>query len=80
MFVPTSKGTEADQIEVPVAVPELPVEVDHLTDATAVSSLAVPAILSAAAVVEMMLKVGDTIESEGGVPSADGVAGGCAGG
>jgi hypothetical protein len=49
LLVPMYNGTSAVQFVVPVAVPDLPVEVVHVTLATPMLSLAVPASLILAA-------------------------------
>ena len=48
-LVPMNNGTSAVQFVVPVAVPDLPVEVVHVTLTTPMLSLAVPASLMLAA-------------------------------
>jgi hypothetical protein len=65
----------------PEAVPELPVETDHLTLETDTLSAAVPLSVIEDAVVDRMVKAGDTITKLGGVVSVAGglVAGGCTG-
>ena len=70
----------ADQEAAPAAVPESPVPVDHLTDATPVSSDAVPATVMDAAEVERMVEPGVTMRMEGAVVSLGGAAGGSGGG
>ena len=76
MLSPTSKGTTADQLAVPAAAPEAPVDVVHCTDATATLSVAVPPIVRDASEVLTRLNAGETIRNEGGVTSPAGV--GCA--
>ena len=58
VLFPISRGTEADQDVVPVAVPEAPVEVLHWTDMTPTLSLAVP-------LIEIVAEEADTIEEPG---------------
>ena len=55
VFVPTSSGTVADQAVVPEAMPEAPVDTDHVTDATLTLSLAVPLTTSDARVVDTIV-------------------------
>ena len=74
---PTSSGTVADQPAVPAASPALPVEVVHFTAVTPTLSPATPLTVIAAEEVEMMLKPGDRMVSDGGVLSEP--AGGCTG-
>jgi hypothetical protein len=50
-LVPTNSGTLADQAVVPAAAPAEPEELVHLTVVTATLSLALPAIVMAAAAV-----------------------------
>ena len=52
VLVPTSSGTVADHADVPEAVPELPVEVVHLTAETPTLSEAVPLMTREALAVE----------------------------
>ena len=59
----------ADQDAVPTATPDPPVELVHFTAATATLSLAVPLIAIDEADVEVMVKPGALICSEGGVLS-----------
>jgi hypothetical protein len=77
-FVPTSSGTRADQLAVPAAVPEIPVEVFHWTAVTATVSAAVPLTTRNAAEVARMVEPGERIRSVGGVRS--GFGGGWSGG
>ena len=49
---PMRRGTVADQVPVPVATPEVPKLVAHVTRLTATLSLAVPLRVTEAAVVE----------------------------
>src|ERR1039457_7186479 len=65
-LVPTSRGMLADQDVVPAATPASPVELVHLTAVTATLSLAVPLMVMADALVEMMVNPGDVICSVGG--------------
>ena len=86
--VPTSSGTSADQLLVPEAPPELPVEADHRTIVTPTSSSAVPLMVIEAEEVDTMLEPGDVMRNEGGVRSeppcggagGGGAVGGCGGG
>jgi hypothetical protein len=55
VLVPTSSGTVADQAVVPEAMPELPVDTDHCTDATPTLSLAVPLTTSDACEVDTIV-------------------------
>jgi hypothetical protein len=68
-FVPTSSGIDADQLVVPLAVPDCPVFVDHLTDVTPTLSLAVPLNAIDVAAVETDVAPGDPIVSVGAVVS-----------
>jgi len=79
-LVPISSGACADQLIVPEAAPEGPVEVDHVTAVTPTLSLAVPVIEIVCPDVDTMVEPGDTTTSVGGVVSlppagADGVGG-----
>jgi len=69
---------------VPVAVPDAPVELFHVTLATPTLSLAVPLTTIELADVEIVELAGETIVKEGGVVSGaeggDGGAGGFGGG
>jgi hypothetical protein len=75
VFDPTSRGTDADQLVVPLAVPEEPVLVVQVTAVTPTLSLAVPLIAMEAAEVETVAEAGEAIDSEGGVVSWDGSGG-----
>jgi hypothetical protein len=66
-FEPTSRGIDADQLVVPLAVPDCPVFVDHMTDVTPTLSLAVPLNAIVADDVETEVAPGDAIVNEGGV-------------
>ena len=77
-LLPTRSGTLADQLRVPEAVPEYPVELLHFTAATPTLSLAVPLTAMEAEDVATMVDPGETILSDGGVVSAP--AAGCTGG
>jgi hypothetical protein len=93
---PVSRGTCADQLVVPQAVPEPPVDVVHCTAATPTLSDAVPVTVSHAADVLTIVEPGEVIRREGGAASVlvagvvgvgagvtgvrAGVAGVCAGG
>jgi hypothetical protein len=74
---PIRTGTVADQLVVPVATPEVPKLVAHVTRLTATLSLAVPLMVTDAAVVDMVAEAeeGDPILSVGGVVSAPQPAG-----
>jgi hypothetical protein len=74
---PATRGTCADQLVVPAAVPEPPVDVDHVTEVTPELSAAVPVTVRNAAVVLRMVEAGEVIRSEGGVGLA--LTGGVAG-
>jgi len=79
--LPISSGTSAAHDTVPEASPASPFEVLHLTPATPVSSLAVPAKWRLAEVVETIVAAGVTTFREGGVVSTTGGCdGGCTGG
>ena len=65
----------ADHDEVPAAIPDPPVELVHLTVATATLSLAVPATAMDEAEVEVMVNPGVLICSDGGVVSPGAGAG-----
>src|ERR1035437_3576544 len=56
----------ADQVEVPTAFPELPVEVDHLMAVTPILSEAEPLKEMLEEVVETMVDAGDRMAREGG--------------
>lgn len=83
--VPTSSGTSADQLFVPEAGPEPPVELDQCTAVTPTLSDAVPLMVIEAEEVDTTLVAGDAMRNEGGERSgplwggADG-GGGAAGG
>src|SRR5580700_2704796 len=62
-------GSEADQVVVPAAVPEPPVEVVHCTDATPAVSLAVPLKVRFAEDVETIVELGEIIVRLGGTVS-----------
>jgi hypothetical protein len=66
---PTSSGTLADQLAVPVAAPVCPVFVDHVTEVTPTLSLAVPLNAIVAAAVETDVAPGDAIVKLGAVVS-----------
>jgi hypothetical protein len=70
VFDPTSNAIGAVvQFSVPFAVPEPPLEFDHVTRATAVLSCAVPLIVMVAALVDTLVCGGVRITMEGGVVS-----------
>ena len=71
VLVPTSSDTTADQVLVPAAVPEAPVDVDQRTAVTPTLSEAVPAIVIEAVFTEMMLVPDEVIWIDGGVLSPD---------
>ena len=81
-LVPVSSGRDALQDRVPVAVPELPVEVVHFTLVTPTLSVERPLSVIAGDVVDTMLNPGERICSVGAVvsPPAGGVTGGWTGG
>ena len=64
---PVTRGTCADQLVVPAAVPEPPVDVDHVTEVIPKLSAAVPITVRDAAVALMMVDAGEVIRSDGGV-------------
>lgn len=66
---PSSKGTTADHVVVPVAAPEAPLEVDHATEVTPTLSEAVPETLIESEYVSTIVDPGDVIVSDGGVSS-----------
>jgi hypothetical protein len=68
-FDPTSSGIDADQLVVPLAVPEPPVFVDHVTLVTPTLSLAVPLNAMVEADVDTLVAPGDPIVNAGGVVS-----------
>ena len=72
VLVPEMTGTVADQLAVPAAVPELPVELLHVTEVTSLD--AVPEMARVSAEVETMVKAGVVIFRAGGLPDG-GVAG-----
>jgi hypothetical protein len=72
VLFPTSRGTTADQLVVPLAIPDDPVFVDQVTFATAVLSEAVPVKTSEAEVVEIVVPPGEVIVIDGGVVSLPG--------
>jgi hypothetical protein len=61
---------------VPVAVPDPPVELDHVIFATPTLSVAVPLTTSELAAVEILLLAGDRTVIEGGVVSGPGAGAG----
>ena len=67
--MPTSSGTVADQLLVPEAVPESPVELVHFTAATPTLSVAVPLTAMETKDVATTVNAGETILSDGGVVS-----------
>jgi hypothetical protein len=67
---PTRSGIEADHLGVPVATPAVPKLVAQETSVTATLSLAVPAIMTEAAVVDMVPVEGVVMVSAGAVVSA----------
>jgi hypothetical protein len=68
-FEPTSNGTDADQLPVPLAVPDCPMFVDQVTDVTPTLSLAVPLNSIVADDVETAVPPGAAIVKVGGVVS-----------
>jgi hypothetical protein len=68
-FEPTSNGIAADQLLVPLAVPELPVLVDQLTFVTPTLSLAVPLKAMVVADVDTDVPPGEPTVRVGGVVS-----------
>ena len=72
-FAPTNSGIDADQLFVPIAAPEEPVFVDHLTEVTPTLSLAMPLNEIAAEVVETDVAPGELTVSVGAVVSETGV-------
>jgi hypothetical protein len=66
VVVPTISGTAADQLLVPEAAPEPPVELDQLTAVTPTLSAAVPLMVIEAEEVDTMLAAGDAMRNEGG--------------
>ena len=67
--VPTNSGTSADQLFVPEATPEPPVEFDQCTAVTPTLSAAVPRMVIEAEDVDTMLAAGDAMRNEGGARS-----------
>ena len=79
---PTSRGTTADQAVVPLAVPELPVDVDHRTAVTPTLSEALPAMEMLGDKAEAILEPGVVMDRDVGVvslPPERGVGGGAGG-
>ena len=68
-FDPTSSGIVADQLVVPLAAPEPPVFVDHVTLVTPTLSLAVPLNAIVDADVDTLVAPGDPMVNAGGVMS-----------
>jgi len=68
-FEPTSNGIDDDQFVVPLAVPDCPMFVDHLTDVTPTLSLAVPLNAIKAEEVDAVVAPGDATVTVGGVVS-----------
>jgi hypothetical protein len=68
-FEPTSSGIDADQLDVPLAVPDCPMLVAHVTEVTPTLSLAVPLNAIEADEVETAVPPGDAIVNVGGVVS-----------
>ena len=68
-FEPTSSGIAADQLFVPLAVPEPPVFVDHVTFVAPKLSLAVPLKAMVVADVDTDVPPGDKTVNVGGVVS-----------
>lgn len=66
---PTRRGIDADQLAVPLAVPDCPMFVDHVTEVTPTLSVAVPLNEIAVAVVETVVPPGAEMVSVGGVVS-----------
>ena len=70
VLVPTSRGiAEIAQLLVPVAVPDVPVELAHVTVATPAMSRAVPVTDIEEAAVERVVKDGETMAMLGGAVS-----------
>ena len=68
MLLPTSSGMfAAVQVSVPVALPEAPLEVDQVTDATPALSVARPWNVMLLAAVDTMVEEGLVMRSVGGV-------------
>lgn len=68
-FDPTSSGIDADQVVVPLAVPDCPTFVDQVTDVTPTLSLDVPLNAIVGADVEIEVAPGDAIVNVGDVVS-----------
>jgi len=68
---PVNSGTLTLHCDVPAAVPDWPKLFDHVTDATATLSEAVPLNATEEADVEIEVEAGDTIVKLGGVVSPD---------
>jgi hypothetical protein len=66
-FDPTRRGIDADQLVVPLAVPDCPVFVDQVTEVTPTLSLAVPLNAMVAAEVDTEVAPGDATVKVGGV-------------
>src|SRR5665213_480525 len=66
---PTRSGIAADHAVVPVATPAVPKLVAHETSVTPTLSLAIPAMVTAAAVVDMVPAEGEVMVSAGAVVS-----------
>lgn len=77
-LMPTNNGISADHAVVPVAVPDAPAAVVHVTRVTPTLSLAPPRTAIAAALVSVLLPDGVVTVTAGAVRS--GLAGGSAGG
>ena len=80
VLLPTSTGAVNDQLVVPEAVPDPPVDVVQWTEVTPTLSLAVPLIATEARDVESINEDGDVTVSVGGVVSLGFVVGGFADG
>jgi len=83
VVVPTYNGIgPVAQLSVPVAVPDPPVEVDHVTCATPTLSCAVPLMTIELADVATVVIAGERIVIEGATvsPPVPGLGGGAAGG
>jgi hypothetical protein len=61
------------QLFVPLAVPDTPLELDHVTEATPTLSCAVPWTTNEVSEVETLVLAGDKIVIDGGVVSGPGV-------
>ena len=61
------------QLFVPVAVPDPPLELNHVTAATPTLSCAVPRTISELSEVDTLFVAGDRIVSDGGVVSVPGI-------